>query len=189
MKGNAQYYQTIQTKLTEIAPDLQGANAYRYSRQVSWGLQEFVEAISFQHYLESQTLITYDEAQAKVNMGVAPHNIILPVDDYLLGIFDMVGEVMRFAITAMATGGKLPGTDGRNVLADLRELRVCLTGLEADKGTWLASDMAKKMPVMVECVEKIEKALYGLTVRGAERPKGWMPDTDDPRRHDEVEGS
>ncbi len=27
-------------------------------------------------------------------------------------------------------------------------------------------------------VEKVEKALYGLIVRGAERPKGWLPDTD-----------
>jgi hypothetical protein len=25
-------------------------------------------------------------------------------------------------------------------------------------------------------VDKVEKALYGLTVRGSERPKGWMPD-------------
>lgn len=189
MKGNLQYYQNIQTKLAEIAPDLQGVNAYRYGRQISWGLQEYMEAVSFQHYLETQTLITYHDAQANINLGATPHNIILTVDDYLLGIFDMVGEVMRFAITAMATGGELPGKQGQNVLADLRELRVSLACLEADKGTWLANDIDKKMPVMVECVEKVEKALYGLTVRGAERPKGWMPDTDDPRRHEEVEGS
>ena len=38
-------------------------------------------------------------------------------------------------------------------------------------------------------VEKVEKALYGLVVRGAERPKGWMPDTSDSAgRAVEVEG-
>jgi hypothetical protein len=43
------------------------------------------------------------------------------------------------------------------------------------------------MPVMRECVDKVEKALYGLTVRGSERPKGWMPDVGGDRRP-EVEG-
>jgi hypothetical protein len=30
--------------------------------------------------------------------------------------------------------------------------------------------------------------LYGLTVRGAERPKGWMPDLNEGSRTVEVEG-
>lgn len=188
VRGNAQYYQTVQTKLAEIAPDLQGINAYRYGRQISWGLQEYMEAITFQHYLEMQKLISHEDAQANVTSASPKQGILLTTDDYLLGIFDMVGEVMRFTITAMATSGELPGKDGRNVLADLRDLRASLESLEVGKATWFGNDVGKKMPVMQECVEKVEKALYGLTVRGAERPKGWMPDMDESRGREEIEG-
>jgi predicted translin family RNA/ssDNA-binding protein len=188
VRGNAQYYQTVQTKLAKIAPDLQGINTYRYGRQISWGFQEYMEAITFQHYLETQKLIGHEDAQANVTSATPEQGILLTIDDYLLGIFDMVGEVMRFAITAMATSGELPGKDERNVLADLRELRASLESLEVGKGTWFGNDVGKKMPVMQECVEKVEKALYGLTVRGAERPKGWMPDMDESRGREEIEG-
>ena len=158
---------------------MQGINAYRYSRQLSWGLQEFVEAVTFQYYLETQRLMSYQEVQANIEAMTNDWKVMLIIDDYILGLFDMIGELMRFAITVMATNGELPGKDGRNVLSDLRELRTSLENLETDQSSWFSLDVSKKMPVMRECVEKVEKALYGLTVRGAERPKGWIPDTDE----------
>jgi predicted translin family RNA/ssDNA-binding protein len=180
-KSIKQSYDAIETQLTVVAKDLQGINAYRYSKQISWGLQEFMEAVTFRHYLETQCLMSYQEAQANVETMTKDGKVMLIVDDYVLGLFDMVGELMRFAITVMATNGELPGKDGRDVLSDLRELRASLESLETDKSSWFCSDVSKKMPVMQECVEKVEKALYGLTVRGAERPKGWMPDADESR--------
>lgn len=127
----------------------------------------------------------------------------LSMEDYLLGIYDMTGELMKFAITAMATNGELPaissvpgdsfnGSSGattqRNVLTDMRGLRAALEGLNVGYGPF-AKDVEKKMDVMRQSVEKVEKALYGLTVRGAERPKGWMPDVSaDGGRGVEVEG-
>ena len=130
--------------------------------------------------------------------------VALSPEDYLLGIYDMTGELMKFAITAMATNGSLPtvslsgdGTDTgkitptpsvqRNVLTDMRNLRSALESLDAGTGPF-AKDEEKKMDVMRASVEKVEKALYGLTVRGAERPMGWLPDTSDAGRAVEVEG-
>ncbi len=133
--------------------------------------------------------MSYQEAQTKVEAMTKEQKVILVVDDYVLGLFDMVGELMRFAVTVMATNGELPGKDGRNVLSDLRELRTCLESLETDQSSWFRLDVSKKMPVMQECVEKVEKALYGLTVRGAERPKGWIPAADESRGgREEIEG-
>jgi len=186
-KSIKQHYDTIEAQLTVIAKDLQGINAYRYSRQISWGLQEFMEAITFQHYLETQRLMSYQEAQARVKAMTNGQNVMLTVDDYILGLFDMVGELMRFAITVMATSGELPSKDGHDVLSDLRELRASLESLETNKGSWFSLDVGKKMPVMQECVEKVEKALYDLMVRGAERPKGWMPEMDESRGREEIE--
>jgi predicted translin family RNA/ssDNA-binding protein len=171
-----------------------------------------MEALSFQHYLETQTLISYDDAKAKIASlcGDGPAVLLAP-EDYILGIFDMIGELMRFSITSMATNGKLPAgrpkkehtikeedddkmdidkpptvpaenQEPRNVLQDLRELRLQLEMLEVPPGPRFYNDVEKKMTVMRECVEKVEKAFYSLTVRGKERPKGWRPDAQDDRR-------
>lgn len=175
-----------------------------------------MEALSFHHYLETQTLISYDEAKSRIaSMSGGAGPVLLTPEDYILGIFDMVGELMRFSITAMATNGKLPAgrpkkeikisqdakddhdaekmdvdeqapsskptEEPRNVLSDLRALRLQLEMFEPGGGKF-GADARKKADVMRECVDKVEKALYGLTVRGTERPKGWVPDVREERR-------
>jgi predicted translin family RNA/ssDNA-binding protein len=212
-KGNVQYWEIIEKQYKSIAAELQGLNAYRYSSNITGGNQEFMEALSFQHYLETQTLVSYQESQSRIAaMSGEGGAVLLTPEDYILGIFDMVGELMRFSITAMATNGKLPAgkrtkvgnvdlksDDGdkmdvdeqtpvpsreegpSNVLSDLRELRLQLEMLEPSGGRF-GSDVRKKAEVMRECVDKVEKALYGLTVRGSERPKGWVPDIKEERR-------
>ena len=124
-------------------------------------------------------------------------------EDYVLGLFDLVGEVMRFAITNMATNGKVPGrgssnttttleiqidspetsskeeaqdSGGGDIVTDLRTLRACFEALDT-KGGILEWGVAKKMDVMKTCVEKVENAVYGMIVRGRERPKGWVMDS------------
>ena len=205
-KGNTQYHTTIKTQYAAIAADLQGLNAYRYDRNITGGNQEFIEAAAFEHYLTTGSLLPYDEACRRfVEFGGDAGAIPLSPEDYLLGLFDMTGELMRFAVTAMATDGKLPSSSGedhpslgeegmdvdaqegkRDVLTDLRELRAQMEGLEIQSG-WLARDVDKKMDVMRTSVEKVERALYGLVIRGRERPKGWMPDLDGGGRRTEVD--
>ena len=173
-----------------MAPDLQGINAWRYQRQISGGIQEFIEAISFRCYLQTQRLITIEEAQAEIPGGVE-----LTPDDYLLGLFDLVGELMRFAVTSMATTGALPrgsqeadeGGQGRDILTDLRYIRTHFEALdtsssgEPGSSSGLKKDVDKKILVMKTCVEKVEKAVYEMIVRGRERPKGWIPEGSDER--------
>ncbi len=226
-KSNAQYWDTIQKQYSSIASDLQSLNAHRYAHNITGGNQEFIEALSFHHYLETQSLISYDEAKAKIaelsnselKEGESQQNhdaVPLSPEDYILGICDMTGELMRFSVTSMATNGKLPAGRAkatptskspaaaetgdkmeigsqepasaesqkpRTVLDDLRSIRLQLEMFEAPSGPkWVFELETKKMPVLRECVDKVEKALYGLTVRGSERPKGWMPDMSSDRR-------
>ena len=183
----------IQSLFSTISPDLQDTNAHRYQRQISSGIQEYIEAVSFQQYLERQNIITHGEVQSLI-----PGNVLLTESDYLLGLFDMVGELMRFAITAMATSGALPRSEDQSrttrekiqiesdsesdALVDMRALRMCFESLDL-QGSGMKSDVGKKMEVMQQCVEKVEMSVYGLKIRGQERPKGWVPDltTDDKR--------
>lgn len=174
-------YDSIKDLFTSVAPDLQGLNARRYQRQISGGCQEYVEAVSFQHYLETQKLLTHSEAQSLIPGGVE-----LTADDYILGLFDLTGELMRFGITNMATSGTLPGgkredgSEGGNILGDLRSLRANFESLDISSSTTdgspLKRDIAKKVEVMKQSVEKVENAVYGMIIRGRERPKGWVPD-------------
>lgn len=179
-------------------------------------MQEYIEATSFQHYLESQQLITLEEAQATI-----PGGIVLTEQDYLLGLFDLVGEMMKFAITNMATSGSLPrgggcgappspqknaeeegekdvkseSKGGADILTDLRSLRTCFAGLDLSSGHALGGsgggghlekDVRQKMEVMRTSVEKVERAVYGIIIRGRER---WAPDwgAENERGRDQVE--
>jgi predicted translin family RNA/ssDNA-binding protein len=145
-----------------------------------------MEAISFRHYLENQTLITPEVSQEKlIEMCPDDLKVNLSEDDYLLGIYDMTGELMKLAITTMATGHGTATHHGDNangmlernrVLSDLRELRIQLESLNMPSGLNIGRDTWKKMEVMRNSVEKVERIFYGLSVRGAERPNGWLPD-------------
>lgn len=219
-KDNEPRIVTIQALYNSIAPDLQGINAWRYQRQISSGVQEYIEATSFQHYLETQRLITLEEAQAGI-----PGGIVLTEHDYLLGLFDLVGEMMKFAITNMATSGSLPrgsgggvppptspsalkkddeqqevgnevSSGGTDILTDLRSLRTNFEGLDLSPssggsgsggGGHFEKDTKQKMEVMRTSVEKVERAVYGIIIRGRDR---WAPDwggAENERGRDQVE--
>lgn len=180
----------IEDLFKSVTGDLQGINEWRYHWQISGGIQEFVEAATFRHYLEHQQLLRVSEVSDMV-----PGSLHVTAEDYLLGIFDLVGEMMRFAITCMATSGSLPGSGGdrgndNSILVDLQSLRALFERLDVPNKASISRDAEKKMDVMKTCVEKVETAAYGMIIRGRERPKGWMPDisqVDGTRNRDTVE--
>ncbi|KHN94534.1 translin-associated protein X [Metarhizium album ARSEF 1941] len=159
------------TKLLQsISPDVQSINRYRYAQSLRC-LEELVEALSFAHYLRHQKLITLEETAAST-----PGDIALTPHDYMFGIFDLFGEMMRFATVTTAQNGEMPGgEDGRNILCDIQELACAFEMLRQvpTKEYW------GKMEAMRQSVQKVERLGYGLAVRGSERPKGWVPDMKD----------
>lgn len=187
------YYDLIYSAFAAAAPDLQDINAHRHARNITGGLQEYMEAISFQHYLETQQIISLEAAEEQLNESL-PLRINISADDYVLGLYDMTGELMRFAITNMATGGGTietsqdggpPGNVRRTVLGDLRQLSFRLETLDSGSDFHFAREASKKLSVTKQSVDKVERAVYGLLIRGSERPKGWMPDlSDDPPREE-----
>ena len=104
--NEAPFHDGIRSNFTLIAPDLQCLNTYRYARNITSGIQEYMEAMSFKHYLESQSLIPYQLAEKQLSeLGGEEQQLVLSPEDYILGIFDMTGELMKFGITSMATSG------------------------------------------------------------------------------------
>lgn len=118
---------------------------------------------------------------------------VVSEEDYLLGLFDFTGEVMRFAVTSLGIpvpssqsedGGQGQGqermlpTSQAEIVVDLRAMRASLEMLSVPRrhSHAMIRDMGKKVEVMQNSVEKVERAAYGILVRGSERPAGWMPD-------------
>jgi hypothetical protein len=138
---------------------------------------------------------------------VAPSDVEISEDDYLYGVHDLFGEMMRFATTSVARGGTLGGGSGvahdedksgtesrgevskgdgdtalpRTVLDDIRELAGAFELLPPVSG----KAYYYKMKAMRESVQKVERLGYDLRVRCSERPTGWMPDLDGGRDGEE----
>jgi predicted translin family RNA/ssDNA-binding protein len=126
-----------------------------------------------------------------------PADIVVTESDFLMGLFDLTGEMMRFGVTAMAAAGtptigveRLSSATGTvncggnssktrpasDIVLDLRALRARFESLNIPRGHAMCKDLHKKIDTMQESVEKVERVAYGLLVRGSERPEGWMPD-------------
>ncbi|KAK8104704.1 translin-associated X [Apiospora kogelbergensis] len=165
----------IKELLATIVDDVAGLRRYQYSMP---GIEEFVEAVSFAHYLETQTLITPDQMQAALGDDVP---ILITPADYVYGIFDLTGEMMRFATAVTALSGAMPSgfmgeeaDSGRTILEDLQETSSMLQIVPPIPG----KGWKDKKAVMIEQVAKVERVGYGVRVRGNERPKGVGYDFD-----------
>ncbi|EIW86435.1 Translin [Coniophora puteana RWD-64-598 SS2] len=74
----------IQEIFFRLKGEIQGANFWHHRRSVSPGLQEYIEALSFAHYLEHGTLITFAGVQATLADASGVPYFPLPKEDYLL---------------------------------------------------------------------------------------------------------
>ena len=54
---------------SDIKHELQGDRFWRYHRCISPSIQEFIEALSFMHYLEYGTLVTFGDVQRTLSDG------------------------------------------------------------------------------------------------------------------------
>lgn len=146
--------------------ELKDIDPYRYQAAYSPGLQEYMEAISFLHYFRTGAFLSYEDAQTHLPAGVP-----LTMEDYCGGIFDLSGEMMRLAVSALARDRELSGK--MKLLNDLRDLRVAFETLDPGS-VRRGRDWEKKLDVMRASVHKVEGMVYGIIVRGKERPEGWI---------------
>ncbi|KAL5348980.1 hypothetical protein ACLOAV_006406 [Pseudogymnoascus australis] len=140
------------TALSKKATEVQG----RFEA-ISELFKAMSKDLQVEHYLRTGKLVTRDLA-----MKGMIWDIPLTTDDYALGLFDLSGEIMRFAVTAIATTGSLPhlksshSSIDRSILTDLRHLRSSFEALDTTSchGTSLGGEIDKKMETMVQSVEK-----------------------------------
>lgn len=90
------------------------------------GLQEFIEALSFLHYIREGQLIMLADIQQKLTYAETLA-VTIPVQEYLLGIADLTGELMRMCINAVGRGQTALVS---NTCSSLREIHEALASMK-----------------------------------------------------------
>ena len=94
----------IRSLFAAMRPELAGERFARYQRNVSPGLQEYIEALSFAHYLEHRTLISFDAVR-----GSLCDDEGCPVSLIASPSFSGHGHLTESAVLSSAVGGLSPG--------------------------------------------------------------------------------
>lgn len=166
------------------------------------GVQEFIEAFSFYHFLVTETLLTFEEvlnflesnsqfqtqtnvpssgdstdldkieepptsclpAEKQKTSWIEPvnHRIITMVD-YVLGLNDLTGELMRYSINQVANGEIPAAFDICRFMTNL------YTGMLSV--SFNSREYSRKMFTVIQSVKKVEMACYTVRVRGSEMPE------------------
>ncbi|KAJ3284257.1 hypothetical protein HK104_010026, partial [Borealophlyctis nickersoniae] len=150
------------------APDLQGNDFYKHHRSIGPGYEEYIEAASFLVYIERGELVTKQELEQ--NLVDDSGNQILPItdEDYLLGLADLTGELMRYCINIVGRGEHEKAAEVRNFLRTMKD----------DYEILNFPLVRRKMGVMRSSLQKVEDACYAIKVRGSEYPPEYFLEHD-----------
>lgn len=120
-------------QFAQIARELYGFDPYQYARAFGAGLQEFIEAYTYHEYLVGQKICDWNDLQTMLTYveRIDPDNTVegdkavnddneisqlqTPVQlktfvclvqpiEFMLGLGDLCGEVMRHCINALGSG-------------------------------------------------------------------------------------
>ncbi|XP_053154741.1 translin-associated protein X isoform X2 [Hemicordylus capensis] len=178
----------VRQKIKQVAQELMGEDMYQFHRAISPGLQEYVEAVSFQYFIKTRSLISIEEINKQLifaednkeeetkvlssdSHNKQPHIWSLKVTpvDYLLGVADLTGELMRMCINSVGNGD----IDTPFELSQF--LRQIYDGFSYIGNTG-PYEVSKKLYTLKQSLAKVENACYTLKVRGSEIPKHMLAD-------------
>ncbi|MCL7034955.1 hypothetical protein MKW94_009724 [Papaver nudicaule] len=151
--------------MSRLVKELQGTDFWKLRRAYSPGVQEYIEAATLCKFCKSGTLLDLAEINATLLPLSDPSLEPLQINvlDYLLGLADLTGELMRLAIGRISEGELEYAENICRFVRDIyRELTLVVPQMDEN------SEMKKKMEVMLQSVVKIETACFGVHVRGSE---------------------
>ncbi|CAG8621323.1 10842_t:CDS:2, partial [Dentiscutata heterogama] len=170
----------------EISLDLQGINYYRYHKNISPSIQEYIEAISFLEYLQNDRLITKEQVEK---------DFTDETEDYVLGLADLTGELMRYAINSVGKGDHDRVIKVCQFLRDIKTGALVLQNCSFHPPFIISqasliftryvkkkkdfdilrvrprSPLGRKVDTIRQSLSKVEDACYAITIRGSEYPK------------------
>ncbi|XP_050997782.1 LOW QUALITY PROTEIN: translin-associated protein X-like [Acomys russatus] len=113
----------VRQKILQVAQELSGEDMHQFHRAVTTGLQEYVEAVSFKHFIKTCSLISMEEINKQLTFTTEDSGkesktpssegqdkqlvmwrLNVTLVDYLLGVADFTGELMRMCINSVGNG-------------------------------------------------------------------------------------
>ncbi|XP_068183761.1 translin-associated protein X isoform X2 [Antennarius striatus] len=174
----------VRQKIGQIAEELRGEDIYQFHRAFTPGIQEYVEAVSFMHYISHRSLISLEEINSRLvftrkekvdpkgSAEALPPGVLtfqVTPSDYLLGVADLTGELMRLCISSVGNGD----IDTPFQLSQfLRQIHEGFSSI----GNTGPYEVSKKLHTLRQSLGKVEDACYTLRVRGSEIPKHMLAD-------------
>ncbi|ODO09526.1 hypothetical protein I350_03129 [Cryptococcus amylolentus CBS 6273] len=131
---------------------------WKWRKSVTPGLEEYIEGLSFMWYLEHGSLVSLEDVQKAVSDENGQPYLVVTPEDYILGMSDLTGELMRYATNALGTG------DHETPLAVCDFVRTVKTHFDAINPDSLRQ-LSKKQDETQRSLEKIEKVCYALRLR------------------------
>ncbi|XP_023215573.1 translin-associated protein X-like [Centruroides sculpturatus] len=174
--------QLRRSTLRTVAKELENEDLYFYLRAYSPGLQEYVEAVTFYNYIKNERLLGLEEIQSDLTYDEETETIdgnheikrlklvlVLPPLEYILGVADLTGELMRKCINSVGQGNL---EEPFKLCAFLQNIHNAFGIL----GNIPGREISRKIFVLRQSMKKVENACYTIQVRGSEIPKFMLKD-------------
>ncbi|TGZ51541.1 translin-associated protein X [Temnothorax longispinosus] len=183
--AKARLENVAQKLFRNIASELDGQDAYQFHRAYRAGLEEYVEALTFYEYLLNggmQDWTTLERAlayPATSSPADSPEpeqstcktiQVMVTPTDYILGIADLTGELMRKCINNLAIGDVSSCYQTCNFV---RKIYIAFLGYTSVVHN---NEVNKKIITLKHSLTKMENACYTIKVRGSEIPKHMLAD-------------
>ena len=172
--------------LRAIASELVGEDPDKYHSAYTPGVQEFVEALTYFVFLKEGRLMSLEEVQdylrfcekaegeleidtGKTEVGeVKQESLRLQLNaiDFVLGVADLTGELMRMSVNAVGSGNNETPFD---LLPFVRAVYCGINSLRP-----ISRELPRKVNVLRSSLVKIEQVCYTLKIRGSEIPKHML---------------
>lgn len=166
-----------------IAHELDGQDAYQYHRAYRAGLEEYTEAVTFYGYLQNggmqnwstlEKALTYHTTSSPVDSPEQSTSktvqVMVTPTDFILGIADLTGELMRKCISNLAIGDVTSCFQTCNFV---RKIYIAFLGYTS---VVHSNEVNKKIITLKHSLTKMENACYTIKVRGSEIPKHMLVD-------------
>jgi predicted translin family RNA/ssDNA-binding protein len=155
----------VDEKLASVEGDLIDGREWEFHQQISPGLQEAIEAYTFQRFLGTKRVATLDETRQRFERH------LITESDYILGLMDMTGEMMRYAISHLvdvSSGGI--SQIASEICALMRHVIGSIKLLQARNSMTGPSwrELPKKLEVANASLSKVETAMLSRIIRVAE---------------------
>ncbi|ERL90956.1 hypothetical protein D910_08298 [Dendroctonus ponderosae] len=158
------------TNFKAIALELRRHDGYLYHRAFTAGMQEFIEALCFYQYIKQDSIGNWvdinrsfqfeDEDQQKIQLLFTQY-------DFILGIADFTGELMRKCINTLGSGNV---SDCFKLCNFVRAINTGFLGLSYSGNR----EVSRKTHVLRQSLAKMELVCYNIQIRGSEVPKHML---------------